>query len=113
MSYYKLLIDNAGHYLLIDGQSHGLVLGVAPYYDPWISDNKDLGPWEFSEQGNKYGYVNNPNWSDDQDAIKFCEDMGLSLNSENRHRPCGYWHKDTENTEPQVWPFKGEPNWKT
>lgn len=46
----------------------------------WIDDNKDQGPWEFSEQGDKWGYLNNPRWTSDP-------------GHEGKHSPCGHWHK--------------------
>jgi len=57
-------------------------------------DDKDLGPWNFTEQGDKYGYLNNKRWSSQQDAQEFCEDIGISLDPTNTHKPCGHWHKD-------------------
>jgi len=56
-------------------------------------DDKDLGSWNFTEQGNVYGYLNNPRWSSQQDAREFCEQMGISLNPTETHRPCKHWHK--------------------
>lgn len=56
-------------------------------------DDKDLGPWEFTEQPDKYGYLNNKRWSSQQDAQEFCEDIGLSLDPTHTHKPCGHWHK--------------------
>jgi len=56
-------------------------------------DDKDLGSWNFTEQGNKFGYLNNKRWSSQQDAQEFCEDMGISLDPTHTHRPCGHWHK--------------------
>ena len=44
----------------------------------WIDDNKDQGPWEFTEQGDKRGYINNPRWVDEPVH-------------EDQHLPCGYW----------------------
>lgn len=46
----------------------------------WIEANKDEGPWDFNEQGDKWGYINNPNWTD-------------SPAHTDRHLPCGHWHK--------------------
>ena len=63
-------------------------------------DDKDLGPWEFDEQPTKWGYLNNPRWSnnpknsaDSMSASEFCEDRSISLNPEDTHKPCGHWHK--------------------
>jgi len=41
-------------------------------------DNKNLGPWNFTEQRDKFGYVNNPRWT-------------TTVNE--RHFPDGYWYK--------------------
>jgi len=56
-------------------------------------DNKNLGPWEFEEQPNVWGYLNNPRWSSQQDAKEFCETVGVQLNPTETHRPCKHWHK--------------------
>ena len=63
-------------------------------------DDKDLGSWEFDEQPDKWGYLNNPRWSnsrksasDSMSASEFCEDRSISLNPEDTHKPCGHWHK--------------------
>lgn len=60
---------------------------------------KDEGPWNFTEQPDKYGYLNNSRWSSQQDAQEFCKDMGISLDPTHTHRPCGHWHKITEEVE--------------
>ena len=69
-------------------------------------DDKDLGPWEFDEQPTKWGYLNNPRWSnnpknsaDSMSASEFCADRGISLNPEDTHVPCGHWHKEKTETE--------------
>ena len=59
----------------------------------WVDDNKGAGPWPFKEQLDKWGYLNNPRWSAQQDAQEFCEKVGLSLNPSDQHLPCGHWHK--------------------
>lgn len=58
----------------------------------WL-ENKGAGPWPFTEQLDKWGYLNNPRWSAQQDAQEFCEKVGLSLNPSDQHLPCGHWHK--------------------
>lgn len=65
-------------------------------------DNKGAGPWDFIEQSDKWGYLNNPRWSKQQNAIDFCEDHDLTLDLADQHKPCGHWHKDeiTEETFP-------------
>lgn len=68
----------------------------------WIDDNKGSGPWDFTEQKDKWGYLNNPRWSnnpkkegDSMSAADFSTAKGLSLNPED-HRPCGHWHKHSD-----------------
>ena len=56
-------------------------------------DNKDLGPWDFIEQPNKWGYLNNPLWSNQQESIDFCRGLNLPIGSSSEHVPCGHWHK--------------------
>jgi hypothetical protein len=58
----------------------------------WVDDYKGAGPWDFVEQGTKWGYVNNKRWSKQTDAQEFCAEIGLSLN-QSTHKPCGHWHK--------------------
>ena len=60
----------------------------------WVDENKGAGPWAFTPQEDKYGYLSNPRWSTQQDAIDFCEDQGLELDLPNQHLLCGHWHKD-------------------
>lgn len=54
-------------------------------------DIKGLGPWNFVKQSNKWGYLNNPRWSSQQDAIDFCAKHELPLDPAE-HKPCGHWH---------------------
>jgi hypothetical protein len=63
-------------------------------------DCKSSGPWAFTPQENKWGYLNNPLWSAQQDAIDFCEDQDLVLDQSNQHDPCGHWHKAEVTEEP-------------
>ena len=56
-------------------------------------DDKDLGSWEFTEQPNKYGYLNNPNWSKLPAAVAFSEAVGNPIDPTDTHKPCGHWHK--------------------
>jgi hypothetical protein len=46
----------------------------------WVAANKGQGPWPFSPQPEKCGYVNNPRWT-------------ATPASEVIHEPCGYWPK--------------------
>lgn len=59
----------------------------------WVEENKGAGPWDFTEQPAKWGYLNNPRWSSQADAIAFCQAHGLPLDLPNQHLPCGHWHK--------------------
>lgn len=59
-------------------------------------DNKGVGPWDFVEQPNKFGYLNNPRWSSQVNAQTFCQKHDLPLDSSNQHKPCGHWHKGTK-----------------
>jgi len=56
-------------------------------------DNKGSGPWDFVERGNKFGYLNNPDWTDQEESVDFSENLGYSINSTTHHSPCGHWHK--------------------
>lgn len=76
----------------------------------WITDNKGLGPWDFEEQRNKFGYLNNPKWvnpgaepvdythykSDEPQVWDPKNESGGSAGVLTIHRPCGHWHKDTD-----------------
>ena len=65
--------------LIIRGRRASITLpytGVIKYGD-W-RDFKGEGPWNLVKQGNKRGYVNNPNFTDDPSP-------------RDGHRPCGYW----------------------
>lgn len=46
----------------------------------WIDECKGAGPWKFTPQGDKDGYLNNPLWVPKAEAAKI-------------HSPCGYWHR--------------------
>lgn len=70
-------------------------------------DDKDLGPWTFNKQPNKWGYLNNPRWQPQPvDPVSY---TGNELNEpqeftplegntvsqkygEDKHNPCGHWH---------------------
>jgi len=56
-------------------------------------DDKDLGPWEFEEQSNVWGYLNNPRWSSLREAVEFSEAVGNPIDPTETHRPCKHWHK--------------------
>jgi len=53
---------------------------------------KGQGSWDFVEQVNKWGYLNNPRWSSQPDVQEFCEAVELNLDT-TFHIPCGHWHK--------------------
>ena len=59
-------------------------------------DCKDQGPWDFTEQEDVFGYLNNLRWSSQQDAIDFCNAKGLPLDLPNQHLPCGHWQERPE-----------------
>ena len=56
------------------------------------SGNQNLGEWDFEEQSNKWGYLNNLRWSSKTDAQEFSEDVGNPIDPDT-HIPCGHWHK--------------------
>ena len=56
-------------------------------------DDKNLGPWTFHPQPDKWGYLNNKRWTNRRNAIAFSEDVGNPIDVENQHIPCGHWHK--------------------
>lgn len=67
-------------------------------------DDKNLGPWEFSERPNKWGYLNDPRWVPQHtspvnyNGIEDEEPQVWDLNatairSGTEHNPCGHWHK--------------------
>jgi alpha-tubulin suppressor-like RCC1 family protein len=49
--------------------------------------------WDFTEQVNKFGYVNNPDWTNKADAVAFSEAIGLVVDRTDKHVPCGHWHR--------------------
>jgi len=56
-------------------------------------DDKDLGPWAFTEKQDVWGYLNNPRWSSLRKAVEFSEAVGNPIDPTNTHKPCGHWHK--------------------
>lgn len=82
----------------------------------WM-DDKDLGPdpWNFVEQPNKWGYLNNPRWrispaapvnydTNPEDEPQVFVPLGGGLDVTYTvddsgyewakvHKPCGHWHK--------------------
>ena len=62
-------------------------------------DDKDLGSWEFSEQPNKWGYLNNPRWSSQRNAVDFSNRVGNPIDPTDTHKPCGHWHKNPSVTK--------------
>lgn len=76
----------------------------------WVDKNKGAGPWPFEEQANKFGYLNNPRWTDApgppvdytgrEDEEPQVWDIGDQNNHivvanefSKEHKPCGHWHK--------------------
>jgi len=66
----------------------------------------EIGPWDFIEQGNKWGYLNNPRWmqeagdpvnftgrEDDEPQVWPMKANVYSKENIKRHMPCGHWHK--------------------
>jgi|WetSurMetagenome_2_1015567.scaffolds.fasta_scaffold621910_2 hypothetical protein len=68
----------------------------------------EIGPWDFSEQKNKWGYLNNPRWINpsgaevNYDGVETTEPQIWTLPDKNivqskgssiSHSPCGHWHK--------------------
>jgi len=68
----------------------------------WIGDNLGEGPWDLVLQKDKWGYLNNPNWTGVEGVAEFIVRVGLgnAVDLEDQHRPCGHWHRrkvlDTE-----------------
>ena len=75
----------------------------------WKED-KDLGPvpWNFVKQPDKWGYLNNPRWTDTpEDPVSYSDDPGsepqvwtppdgssiVTGQTAGRHLPCGHWHR--------------------
>ena len=72
-------------------------------------DDKDLGPWAFHPQPDKWGYLNNPRWykdtvapvnytgnEDEEPQVWTSANAGkgpYSRDGFDRHHPCGHWHK--------------------
>jgi len=71
-------------------------------------DDKDLGPssFNFAEQRNKWGYLNNPRWTtipeapvnydgrESEEPQVFTPYQGKQdANDSDEHVPCGHWHK--------------------
>jgi hypothetical protein len=59
----------------------------------WIDDHKGEGPWDFSEQTDKWGYLNNSEWSGENASQDFCASVGLEFDKTVQHNPCGHWHR--------------------
>ena len=58
----------------------------------WKAD-RNLGAWAFTEQTDKFGYINNKNWSKMPAAVAFSESLNLQIDREDDHKPCGHWHR--------------------
>jgi len=69
-------------------------------------DDKNLGPWVFAEQPDKWGYLNNPRWmqtpsapinysGNESNEPQIWTPAGSRHDAEgsNQHFPCGHWHK--------------------
>lgn len=92
-------IGDTNHYTITADSGSFTIIGsdVILLHNPFVSTdwkaNKGLGPWDFTEQGDKFGYLNNPRWTEDPAAVEFSEDRGYPINDEDDHKPCGHWHK--------------------
>jgi len=79
--------------------------------DGWLA-YKGLGPWDFTEQYDVWGYLNNRRWTDEQSTP-----VNYSGNESNEpqiwtveqdyvnrvgteHHPCGHWHKRSGEAAP-------------
>ncbi len=94
----------------------GIDDGKTILYGDW-KDYKNEGPWEFTEQGDKWGYLNNPRWQPNPSKIINYSDnrsaepqvwnlpgSGYSSGSSDRHIPCGHWHKVVVPSTPYIPP---------
>lgn len=68
----------------------------------WTAD-KDLGPWAFTEQKDKWGYLNNKRWSDQPAAVAFSTSKGNESDRTDKHVPCGHWHKGSGSAYNQLY----------
>lgn len=90
---------------------------------------KDKGPWPFTPQGDKWGYLNNPRWlaaprvfvpgGPDDYSGRESEEPQLWTSYVNPHYPsnnspihhqCGHWHKETVPTT--MAPLEVSPYWQ-
>ena len=55
-------------------------------------------PWKNIKHRNKWGYLNNPNWTKDPNAVRFSESVGIPIGPTKTHIPCGHWHKGPKPT---------------
>lgn len=65
----------------------------------WVGQCRNQGPWDLTIQPNKFGYINNKRWSDDEDVQEWLSEMGIPDSTDKKHVPCGHWHRK----EPYVW----------
>ena len=63
-------------------------------------DYKGLGPWDFKKQEDKWGYINNPRWTNlitgkqqGDSMVWNPNQVHMSHGGSVKHFPCGYWHK--------------------
>ena len=61
--------------------------------DAWIRANIDQVPFPLVEQVDKFGFLNNPNWSSQVPVQEYLNTIGLPIGGDNNHGPCGHWHK--------------------
>lgn len=60
----------------------------------WKKGTQEHQDWGFEKQSDKFGYINNPEWTDSPVIA-------------GKHLPCGHWHKGYNANE--LLPFSGEP----
>ena len=83
-----------------------LTTELPPVVVPTVWGMPIAGPWDFVEQPNKWGYLNNPRWTDepgapvsyngneeDEPQVWELPGDGFSAGDSIKHTPCGHWHK--------------------
>lgn len=81
------------------------------------TDDKNLGPWTFVEQKNKWGYLNDPRWKKTSEDTTYYDSNpalepqvwtphnrgGYSRGDRRVHFQCGHWHKTTNAVPPVIY----------
>ena len=90
----EYLLDEDGGFLFTEDAQKIIVESDDIFFPAsWVSSNRGLGLWNFTEQPNKWGYLNNSRWSKQPKAVAFSEAVGNPIDPTNTHVPCGHWHK--------------------